>query len=682
MKPAFRLRGWLRRLPWDIILVYLVFNAMVGLFASFSLERLHRDMRNRNFDDLNSIAELKSSQISAWLEALQLAAPRMTHDEIFAAGSPSSPGFNRSFELYARQIDPQRRFAAAALMSPAGSLLASVPRELPLPPRALAGQVLPLLGMPWPRLSDLFLGPGGRVFLVMVHSLPRVGALAFLVDARRELFPLLREWPTSSRSAETLLVRQEGDRALFLNDLRFQQGAALSLTAPRDDLRRPAAQAVRRRNGVMEGLDYRERRVLAAWRTVPGTTWSIVAKVDIAEVDRPLRELTLYYLLMTIVLGLASTLFLVLRLRQLVRHSLAEREALVSHYGYLARYANDIILLLDAMGNIIEANDRAAELYGYGRAGLLSLDYRQLSGEPANPKPLNPGEGLVVESIHRRKDGTTFPVEASIRSIRVGSQLYTQCILRDISERKKAEEEKLRLEKQLQQVRRQEAIGQLAGGVAHDLNNALTAIQGYGELLKRKLPPGASESGPVGGILKAVARATRITDALLAYSEQRRLAWKPVQLNALLSSSRATLQRILGPEIELDLKPHDGPLVLHGDGGLLLQVLSHLAENARRAMPQGGCFTVALEAAPPQDNADWTCLRVRDTGTGMAEGVQERLFEPFFTTQGFGKGAGLGLPMIFGIVRQHGGRIAVQSEPGKGTELRIFLPLAQAASGV
>ena len=457
----------------------------------------------------------------------------------------------------------------------------------------------------------------------------------------------------------------------------------MSLSAPVADPRLPAAEALRRRSGVMIGRDYRGVQVLAAWRAVPGSTWSLVGQVDLAEVEKPVRELALASLLLVVALDVASTLFLVLRLRQLAGHARAAQEALVSHYGYLARYANDIILLLDAKGNIVEANDRAVEAYGYDRRELLALRYDQLGDAATGSRALQgASQGIVVESLHRRRDGGEFPVEASIRSIQVGPERYTQCILRDISERKTAEKEKRRLEEQVTQLRKQEAIGRLAGGVAHDLNNALAAIMGYGEHLRMRLPPDGSERRSAEGILAAVDRASRVTHGLLAFSEQQHLAGDPLDLNALLQFSGDLLRRALGERIQLQLEPYREPLLIRGDVELLRLVLTYLADNARQAMPHGGRFTVAAtpkDSGEPPAEAGFACLRVSDTGSGMTEEVRNRLFEPFFTTQGFGKGAGLGLPMIFGIVRQHGGRIEVTSVPGKGTEFRIFLPLAGSA---
>jgi PAS domain S-box-containing protein len=689
MKRALRLRVWLRGLPWDIILVYLAFNALVWLFGQQALGRVGGNMRNRSFDDLNSIVTLKSRQLGDWLQDLLRDASgyrqEIARDGVAAnlIANPLDTDALSAFLAFADKSNPSHRFASVALADPSGGVRVCIPETLPVHPAALRSEVQPLLDAPWPRVSDLFRGPEDRVFLVVTAPLAGQGALVLLVDAKRELFPLLREWPIRSRTAETLLVRREGDRVVYLNDLRFHEGAALNLSSSVAEPLSPAAEAMRKPNGVMEGVDYRGARVLAAWRSVPGSAWSIVAKVDAAEVEQPVRMLALTSLLLAIALGAASTLFLVLRLRQLAGHQRAERQALVSHYGYLARYANDIILLLDAKGRILEANEKAAETYGFSHNELLALRYDELdsSTPPASVFP-EAVDGMLVESEHRRKDGSRFPVEASIRSIQVGRRRYIQCILRDISERRKSEAEKRRFEEQIARLRKQEAIAQLAGGIAHELNNALTAIMGYAEYLKAKLPPGGIERHSTQGILDAVSRASSITHGLLVFSEQQSLVCQPLDLGDLLRASEKVLRQRLGERVQLHLELEPRPLPIRGDAELLRLALSHLADNARQAMPQGGRFTVAAGpvAGPAPEQARTTCLSVRDTGQGMSEEVRSRLFEPFFTTRGFGQGTGLGLPVVFGIVRRHGGRIEVASEPGRGTEFRIFLPLAQACA--
>jgi PAS domain S-box-containing protein len=689
MKRGIRLRGWLRRLPWDILAVYLAFNALVGVFGQLSITRISTDMKNHSFDDLNAVVTLKSQQLSNWLQGLLREATGAISPTAQGAAiqkileNPDDPAGQTAFQEVARQLNPSLRFAAAALVDAQGRLVTSQPQQLPLANLSLVAEVRPLLDAPWPRASDLFRGPGDRVYLVVVSPIPGIGALVLLVDVRHELFPLLREWPTNSRTAETLLVRRKDHWVMYLNDLRFRRGAALSLLTLIGDRQSPAAEAMRQRTGVMEGVDYRGVPVLAAWQFVRGSNWSLVGKVDLAEVEKPVRELAFASLLLVVALNLTSSLFLLLRLRQLARHTRAGHEALVTHYGYLARYANDIILLLDGKGSIVEANDRATEAYGYPRNELLALRYGHLTDASfESAAGLGAEHGIVIESLHRRKDGSQFPAEASIRSMQVGQERYVQCILRDISERRKAEQEKRRLEEQISRLRKQEAIGQLAGGIAHDLNNALTAIMGYAEYLKSKLPAAGNERRSAEGILAAAGRAASVTQGLLAFSEGQRMSWEILDLNALLLSCRESLLRTLGEGSQLQLEPHSGPLPVRGDAELLRLALSHLAENARQAMPQGGRFTVAATpevSGEPPAGSGFACLRIRDTGLGMSKEVQARLFEPYFTTQGFGKGAGLGLPIVFGIVRQHGGRIEVDSENGRGSEFRLYLPLARQA---
>jgi len=251
------------------------------------------------------------------------------------------------------------------------------------------------------------------------------------------------------------------------------------------------------------------------------------------------------------------------------------------------------------------------------------------------------------------------------------------------SARSTAERERLRT--RLLKARELESVALLAAGVAHDFNNILAGISGYAEVLKLKLTEGSLRE-QAQRILEAAKRGGYVVHGLLAFSDQRRAASEPINLNRLLLGEREELQRSLGPSVALHLELSHAELRIRGDAEQLCEVLRHLAENSKDAMPNGGSFTIQTDARKPAAelvDADgkaargpFACLAVSDTGTGMDEETQKRLFEPFFTTKQFGTSAGIGLAAIYGIVRQHNGFIDVRSAPGEGATFTILLPLA------
>jgi len=230
-----------------------------------------------------------------------------------------------------------------------------------------------------------------------------------------------------------------------------------------------------------------------------------------------------------------------------------------------------------------------------------------------------------------------------------------------------------------------EAIGQLAGGVAHDFNNILTAIIGFGNLAKAKLRPGDPLRTLIDQILASSDRAANLTRSLLAFSRKQVLIRKPVDLNDLVRNVEKLLVRLIGEDIELTTSLTRNSLIVMADAGQIEQVLMNLATNARDAMPSGGRLAIATGVqAQGEDlmgfqgsgkSGDCALITVSDTGSGMDEATQEKIFEPFFTTKELGKGTGLGLAMVYGIVKQHDGNISIHSEPGRGTTFRIDLPL-------
>jgi two-component system cell cycle sensor histidine kinase/response regulator CckA len=289
-----------------------------------------------------------------------------------------------------------------------------------------------------------------------------------------------------------------------------------------------------------------------------------------------------------------------------------------------------------------------------------------------------------LETRWQRPDGKPLwmYLNASLVQDTAGEPLYLLLYLRDITERKS-------LEDQLRQAQKMEAVGQLAGGIAHDFNNLLTAILGSTELLLADTPPGDPRREDVQEISRSAHRAAALVRQLLAYSRKQVLQPRRVDLNAIVRDMGAMLRRVVGEPIELRLDLDPGLGHVTADPGQLEQVIANLGVNARDAMPRGGTLTIttsnvtgrgvtaaADEGVPAA--GPLVSLAVTDTGIGMDDEVRGRLFEPFFTTKELGRGTGLGLATVYGIVRQSGGHIQVRSRPGEGSSFTVYLPRAEA----
>jgi signal transduction histidine kinase len=307
------------------------------------------------------------------------------------------------------------------------------------------------------------------------------------------------------------------------------------------------------------------------------------------------------------------------------------------------------------------------------------LDIVQRASEVAR------GGGAPYDVEHRiiRRDGVERWVHERADVVRGADGTAIRMIgtVQDITERRQ-------LEEQLRQAQKLEAIGRLAGGVAHDLNNALTAIVGYTELALGALASEHAARPDVEEIRRAAERAESVTRQLLAFSRKQLLEPRVFSLQETIGTLQRMLERLLGPAITLttaiapDLPP------VYGDPGQIQQALVNLAVNARDAMPDGGQLTVQgtrvriddahARAQPPLVAGDYVEIAVSDTGRGMSAETQRHIFEPFFTTKGIGKGTGLGLPMVYGTVKQSGGFIFVDSQEGRGTTFRLYFPPAAA----
>jgi len=346
----------------------------------------------------------------------------------------------------------------------------------------------------------------------------------------------------------------------------------------------------------------------------------------------------------------------------------------------------DAVVITDRDGRIEWVNPAFTRLTGYEPAEALGHNPRFLKSG-AQPREfyetlwatLLEGRVWCGELSNRRKDGSLYTEEMTITPIldEAGDIAHFAAIKRDISER-------LALESQLHAARKMESLGQLAGGVAHDFNNLLGVVRGHGELLAAGLDPGDRGQDHVRQILDAADRAAKLTRQLLAFGRRQVLEPRVVDLNRVVTGTQTLLGRLVGEAVDVVVKTAPDLGRVRVDASQVDQVLLNLAANARDAMPRGGRLTIetsnvelgeaecrAHDGARP---GKFVRLRVSDTGTGMDEVTRSRAFEPFFTTKDVGQGTGLGLATVYGIVKQSGGHVWIESTPGKGACFDICLP--------
>ncbi len=525
-----------------------------------------------------------------------------------------------------------------------------------------------------------------------------VAVVLFRLDPRSFLFPLIQSWPKQSRSAETYLVRREGDDVLFLSDLRLRPDTSSMFRLPLARGNFSAAQAARGYEGVMQGLDYRGAPVVAATRKIPDSPWAIVAEIDQSEIYAPFRQLTLFVGLLVGVAILASGLGvgIVWRHQSLghLQHALAlERRGkeLAERMAYLTRLVNDVVLLADANWKILEANDRALETYGYTLDELQQLTLRDLrprEDREAFERAAESVEELergVYRTVHLRKDGTRIPVEISVRAVEFGGATYYQSVIRDISERVRAEIEIMALNAELEQrvadrtAALQEANGELQTftfSVSHDLKAPLRGMDGYSRLLLEEYGERLDPDGRfyVQNIRKAAGQMSQLIDDLLKYSRIERGMPKPAPVNPRVLVEDLVRERndevhARAVEVVVDIPCEHA--MADPDG--IRQVLRNLIDNALKFTRDASFPRIEVGGR----YADSVCqLWVRDNGCGFDMRHQDRIFEIFqrlHRAEDY-PGTGVGLAIVRKALQRMGGRAWAESEMGKGATFYIEVP--------
>ena len=359
--------------------------------------------------------------------------------------------------------------------------------------------------------------------------------------------------------------------------------------------------------------------------------------------------------------------------------------------------ALDGIVMIDPEGKISFWNRAAEEIFGYTSQEALGSDlhmllapgkYRQAYRE-AFDLFVHTGKGQALgktlEFSALRKDGSEFPMELSVASMRLRGKWNAVGVVRDISDRKRDEAERRKLETQLRQSQKMQAIGTLAGGLAHDFNNILTAVIGYGELALFVREDREEFADNVEKILSAAQRARGLVGKLLTFSRKAEVDFKPLNLDRRIDMALDILKGTIPKMINIQTGFSDQAKIINADAGQIEQVVLNLGINAADAMPEGGRMRFETEVVDfgrdylpkPPDLASGlhALLRVIDNGKGMDQNTVDHIFEPFFTTKELGKGTGLGLSIVFGIVKAHQGHITCTSHPGEGTVFTIYFPL-------
>ncbi|MBK9091046.1 MAG: PAS domain S-box protein [Holophagales bacterium] len=702
------------RLPagGEVALIALFLSLAAGIVLSgvYWFREQDRRFRAQAYREVSAIADLKAGELVRWRserlgDGSVLAGSRAF--EQLARGVVEGSAPSESAELLEEWLETIQKsygYESVELLAPDGSSRLRVPRGSAIPCAELRRRLPQVLEQSDALLLDLHRdGPGGAIHMGVLVPIrdesarSGIGVVVLSIDPGTFLYPFIAHWPLPSRTAETLLVRQEGSDALFLNELRFARGPALALRVPLSRTDIPAVRAAFGEESVGLGTDYRGIPVLAATRVIPGSDWGLVARIDVSEAFAPLRErLWLTVLLMAGLLFAVGSGVAAGWRRQLGRLERARRAA-ESERAWLRdvieRSLNEVYVLDRESHRFRFVNRGAVRNLGYSEGELLGMTPLDIAPEFTSESlqdvlraaAARSGEVHRFESTHRRKDGSHYNAEIHLQLVGTDRGDVFLALVNDITERRRAETEVQRLNADLER-RVTERTAELAAAnkeletfaysVSHDLKAPLRAIDGHSQILLEEHAETLNPDGraTLGKVRRGAQRMGQLVEALLAYSriERRAIHLGTVDVSAAVTSVLGELhEEILasGAEVAVDV---DG-LVVKADHDGLAIVLRNLVGNALKYSQ--GAHPPRIEIAGSAEEGT-TRLRIRDNGIGFDMAYHDRIFEIFqrlHRVEEFA-GTGIGLALVKKAAERMKGRVWAESEPGKGATFFVELP--------
>ncbi len=703
--------------PWPIIAVFVLMSLVIGILGFFFYDSQKRRITGESQANLAAIADLKVREVVNWLTTRREDGMSVQDNPFVVQGMEQLLRGKTSKEdetrllIWMRAKQRTHHYRSLLLLDRKKNIRLCTDDKEQLGELAgrkfdevmRSGKIIitdihrdNIIGYVHLDMLVPIISPVGRARIAS-------GVLLMRIDPHEFLYPLILSWPTPSPTAETLLVARAGKEIVYLNELRHRKNTALTLRLPVTAPKLPAARAAQGFEGVMEGLDYRNVPVLAAVRAIPGSSWHLVAKVDVEEVYARVRASfwrTALLVSMIIMLGGAIVGF-IWRNRQAglykeLYESKLEREALLKHYEYLTKYANDIILVMDGEGKLIEANERAVQAYGHEREILLQMNIRDVTDVATVAdlhdlfKRLEERGGFIYEILNHRRDGTVFFGEVSARSLEIEGKRFYQNIIRDITERKEAEVALLKTENEVRSLnadlerRVSERTMQLEAAnreleafsysVSHDLRAPLRSMDGFSQALLEDYADILDETGKdylmrvrsasqlMGELIDDLLRLSRITRAEMQN--------ETVDLTQIVTAISRRLQES-APARQVEFVIPEG-ISAQGDAHLLAVALQNLYDNAWKFTGHNPRARIEFGTTTKEGERVYF---VKDNGVGFDMEYGDKLFKVFqrlHSSKEF-PGTGVGLATVKRIMQKHGGQVWAKGEVGRGATVYFSL---------